>query len=96
MGDKVERIKKWAKAIKSQDWKCSAWLSPDGYLSCCIAHDYGCAEAYVFEDKRLRKHYDQELRRCVQRKGYKLTGWIMYAGVRLYSNFQRLLGKAQY
>ena len=87
-------MKRWLKALKRQDWECTMW--PDVVLACCIAHDYGCAEAWYLKDEKKRKKHDLALKKCANKK-LPFLGNIMYYGIRSYLNTRKLLtGKDKY
>ncbi|HAX18562.1 MAG TPA: hypothetical protein DCY00_08240 [Actinobacteria bacterium] len=57
---------------------CSCF--PDGnWIECCIKHDI---YYWMGGTRQERLEADRELRKCVSEKGYKITGFLMYYGVR--------------
>ena len=69
------------------DIRCTFF--PDGnWMECCVAHDYGCADAECQRSAEMRLAADQGLRRCVTKKGHPIIAWIMFLGVRIWANLK--------
>lgn len=67
----------------SIDNRCTFF--PNGnWLTCCVAHDYDCADAWIQRSAIDRLIGDKKLRDCVTRKGHKYIAKLMYFGVRLW------------
>jgi hypothetical protein len=62
---------------------CTGWFDGD-WKDCCAEHDF----YYVNDVGVTTREADRTLRKCIQSKGgavHYVMGWVMWAGVRLYS-----------
>ena len=77
-----EYYKRLRKALSEQDWKCTFWPDFNKVLkSCCVIHDWDCADARAMKSEKERLRIDRKLRNCGN-KSFPLMGEAMYTGIR--------------
>ncbi len=55
-------------------------ITTDAWLECCEEHDFHYWKGGTEADRKLA---DNSLKQCVEKKGYQVTSYLMYLGVRL-------------